>query len=73
MDTDNLLLLWRDNQGVLVEPLTLVRPVGGDHRRDSLTLSWRGKLSREMADMRAADLDGLRPDADWGRLGGEDL
>ena len=73
MDTDNLLLLWRDDDGVLVEPLTLVRPVGGDHRRDSLALSWRGTLSREMAAMRAADLDELQPDAAWGRLGGEDL
>jgi len=71
MEQDNLLLLWRDDAGTLVDPLTLVRPIGGSHRRDSLQLDWRGPLSEHMASLRAADLDGLRPTIEYPRLGDE--
>lgn len=39
MQTDNLLLLWQDRDGELIEPMQLVRPVGGDHRRSSLRVA----------------------------------
>jgi hypothetical protein len=55
----------------LVEPLTMARPVGGDHRRHSLQLSWEGPLSSQMATLRAADLDELRPAAEYPMLGDE--
>lgn len=68
--TDNLLLLWRDDAGVLAEPLTLVRPVGGDHQRRNLRVQWVGRLDRGMAALRTEDLNGLRPDVDNGELVG---
>jgi hypothetical protein len=69
--TDNLVLTWKDSDGVVDDPLTLARPVGGDSRRDSLRLSWDGPLSRDMARLRAPDLDELRPEHQWETLGGE--
>ncbi|MEU8061745.1 hypothetical protein [Microbispora bryophytorum] len=73
METDNILLLWTDSDGVLDEPMTLVRPLGGDHRRNSLRLHWKGKLAREMANLRAADLDELRPDVEYRHMGSEEV
>lgn len=73
LQTDNILLLWTDTDGVLDEPMTLVRPRGGDHHRSSLRLHWRGKLAREMANLRAADLDELRPDVEYRQMGGEEV
>jgi hypothetical protein len=70
--TDNLVLAWTDEQGVLVDPMRLARPVGGDFRRDSLRLSWEGRLSRDLATLRAKDLDELQPERDYGALGGEE-
>lgn len=67
--TDNLVLTWTDDLGVLVDPLSLARPVGGDSRRDSLLLDWDGPLSRSMARLRARDLDELQPDHQYGSLG----
>lgn len=69
METDNLLLLWRDELGELVEPMQLVRPLGGDHRRNSLVYHWKGKLERRMATFRAADLDELQPEVEYRQLG----
>jgi hypothetical protein len=66
---DNLLLVWTDDAGTLREPLRLVRPVDGDGRRDSLRISWEGRLARDMARLRARDLDELQPDLDYGVLG----
>ena len=54
METDNMLLLWCDDMGELVDPMLLVRPLGGDHRRYSLRFEWAGRLSRDMARLRAA-------------------
>jgi hypothetical protein len=71
MEQDNLLLLWTDDAGTLVDPLTLVRPRWGSHRRDSLQLDWEGPLSEHMASLRVADLDELRPDVEYPRLGDE--
>ena len=62
VQAENLLLLWRDDAGVLVDPMTLVRTLGGDHRRPSLKVHWQGQLSRDMVAVRAADLDELVPD-----------
>jgi hypothetical protein len=69
METDNILLLWSDEDGAVVDPMVLVRPLAGDHRRDSLQLEWRGRLSRSMASLRAADLDELVPDIEYQRIG----
>lgn len=69
LETDNLLLLWRDQAGKLADPMTLVRPTGGGHRRNSLRVDWVGKLSRGMASLRAADLDELEPDQQYRQLG----
>ncbi|MFF3977078.1 hypothetical protein [Streptomyces sp. NPDC001828] len=69
LNTDNLLLLWQDDAGSLAEPMTLVRPLGGGHRRNSLRVDWVGKLSRSMASLRAADLDELEPDQQYKQLG----
>jgi hypothetical protein len=69
LETDNLLLLWRDDLGKLVEPMYLVRPLGGDHRRGSLVFQWKGKLERQMAHLRASDLDELQPDVEYRQLG----
>lgn len=62
MSTDNLLMLWLDEEGSLVDPMILVRPLGGDHRRGNLRLEWRGKVTREMSTLRAEDLVDLEPD-----------
>ena len=69
LQTDNLLLLWCDELGELTDPMLLVRPLGGNHRRDSLRLDWAGKLSRDMARMRAADLDELQPAIEYLQMG----
>jgi hypothetical protein len=68
LETDNLLLLWLDVEGALVDPMILLRPLGGDHRRGTLRLEWRGKVSREMTKLQAEDLDALEPDWQVGRL-----
>ena len=62
LDTDNVLLLWLDNEGTLEDPMIMIRPLGGDHQRSSLRLEWRGKVSREMGTRRAEDLVDLEPD-----------
>lgn len=72
METDNMLLLWCDDMGELVDPMLLVRPLGGDHRRYSLRFEWAGRLSRDMARLRAADLDELRPAVEYRQMGDED-
>jgi hypothetical protein len=69
LETDNLLLLWKDDAGKLVDPMTLVRPTGGGHRRNSLSVDWVGRLSQSMASLRAADLDELEPDQQYRQLG----
>jgi hypothetical protein len=66
--TDNLVLSWRDVGGSVEDPMVLARPVGGDFRRDNLLLSWQGPLSRDMARLRAKDLDELRPEAEFRML-----
>jgi hypothetical protein len=66
---DNLLLLWSDTAGKVNDPLYLIRPLGGDHRRKSLVVDWEGPLRRAMAGMRAADLDELQPDYATSTLG----
>jgi hypothetical protein len=68
---DNLVLTWTDDLGVVDDPMTLARPVGGDGRRDSLRLAWDGPLSRTMARLRARDLDELRPEHQYDSLVGE--
>lgn len=72
MQTDNMLLLWCDDMGELIDPMLLVRPLGGNHRRYSLRFEWAGKLSRDMARLRAADLDELRPAVEYRQLGDEE-
>lgn len=67
---DNLLLLWSDVDGILVDPMRLVRPLGGDRRRESLIVDWDGPLSRRMAGMRPQDLDALEPRYEWNELEG---
>jgi hypothetical protein len=71
METDNLLLLWTGKAGILDEPLLLVRPLGGDHRRRSLKFQWAGRLERSMAAHRVEDLNELVPDVEYPTLGGE--
>jgi hypothetical protein len=68
---DNLLLLWDDDDGVLKDPMHLVRPLGCDGVRRNLRLDWEGPLSRHMATLRAEDLDQLQPEQDWRTLGGD--
>jgi hypothetical protein len=68
---DNLLLLWSDVDGVLKDPMHLVRPLGGDHLRRNLRLDWEGPLSSRMGAMRPQDLDGLRPRYEWKELEGD--
>jgi hypothetical protein len=68
---DNVLLLWRDTDGVISDSMTLARPIGGDHQRSNLRLSWDGPLRRSMAALRAEDLDLLRPEHEYMQLGGE--
>jgi hypothetical protein len=65
LQTDNHLLLWLDKDGVLVDRMTLIRPLSGDHRRSSLRLHWEGPVLRQMAQARAADLDELLPDVEY--------
>lgn len=60
-DRDNLLLLWDDVDGVLRDPMMLIRPLSGGRFRRDLVLDWEGPLSRRMADMRVQDLDELKP------------
>lgn len=72
MQTDNILLLWSEDRGVLETTMTLVRPLGGDHRRANLRFEWAGPLRREMAKLSAADLDELRPAIEHPTLGAED-
>lgn len=68
MRTENLLLIWRDDQGELIDPMLLVRPLGGDHREASLVVHWQGPLFRSMSNLRAADLDELVPDHEYKTL-----
>jgi len=68
LETDNLLLLWLDDGGVLEDPMILIRPLGGDSTRANLQLEWRGKIFREMAKLRAEDLVDLEPDWQAARL-----
>jgi hypothetical protein len=72
MKTDNLLLIWRDDRGTLMDPMILVRPLRGDHRKESLQINWSGRLSRNMTDLRADDLDELVPDIEYRALGDVD-
>ena len=69
METDNLLLLWNDVEGQLVDRMILARPLGGDHKRSNTRVEWVGKLTRQMASLRAADLDELTPDQYHQQLG----
>jgi hypothetical protein len=62
LETNNVLGLWHDEKGCLVDPITLVRPLGGDHRKRSLKVHWKGPLLREMATYRTADLKCLEPE-----------
>ncbi|WP_173040805.1 hypothetical protein [Phytohabitans flavus] len=68
LETDNLLLLWLDDKGVLQDPMVLIRPLRGDNLKANLQLEWRGKIYREMAKLRAEDLVGLEPDWQADRL-----
>lgn len=72
MEASNLLLLWDDQDNQVMEPLTVALPLGGDHRRDSLRLAWAGRLTKEMARLRVADLDELEPDRKFDQMEGED-
>jgi len=65
---DNVLLLWDDVDGVLKDPMHLVRPLGGDRRRPNLQIDWDGPLTRKMATMLAQDLDQLEPEQEWKKL-----
>ena len=67
IETDNLLLLWGDKEGSLLDTMKLVRTWHGDHRRRSLEVHWRGSLTKQMASMRAADLDHLHADYVYNR------
>lgn len=68
LETDNLLLLWLDDGGVLEDPMHLIRPRGGDNLKANLDVEWRGKIYREMAKLRADDLVDLEPDWRAARL-----
>jgi hypothetical protein len=72
METNNVLALWHDREGVLVDPITLVRPLGGDHRKSNLKLHWKGPLRREMATYRTDDLKILEAEIQYEYLDGED-
>jgi hypothetical protein len=69
LQTDNHLLLWLDDDGWLVDRMTLVRPMGGDHQRASLRLNWTGPIRRAMACLRTRDLDELAPDTEYPLFG----
>lgn len=72
LETNNVVALWHDEEGVLVDPIALVRPLGGDHRRSNLKLHWKGPLKRDMARYRTDDLKGLAPEIQYEYLDGED-
>jgi hypothetical protein len=72
MKTENLLLLWQDKAGQLIEPMLLARPLGGDYQRNSLRLAWDGEIFRRMANMRAEDLNGLEPRRKYLEMGDEE-
>lgn len=72
METNNLLVLWRPEGGTLVEPLTLVRPLGGGRSRHDTIIEWSGTIESRMATLRAADLDELRPLFEQPALGSTD-
>jgi hypothetical protein len=69
MEADNLLLVWKDTDGILDEPMLLARPLGGDHQRGTLRLDWQGRLERSMAGRRVEDLTELEPDVEYRSLG----
>jgi hypothetical protein len=69
MESDNLLLLWTDEDGELAADMELVRPLFGSHRRNSLDIDWAGPLSENFSTMRASDLDQLRPRIKKDKLG----
>lgn len=69
---DNLLLLWDDADGVLADPMHVIRPLGGDNRRANLLIDWSGPLSRKIATMRVQDLEELRPEHEAKRLEGDE-
>ena len=68
---DNLILLWADDDAVLRDPMHLIRPLGGDHRRASLRTDWSGPLARRMANMRVEDLNVLQPEHQSAKLEGD--
>jgi hypothetical protein len=70
--TENLLWVWGDDDGVLTEPMLLVRPTGSFDNPAAARVSWQGKITGSMAAMRAEDLDELVPDFAAGELGVED-
>ena len=72
MPMDNLLLLWSEEQGEINPTMTLVRPLGGDHRRDSLRTHWVGPLRRDMAALAVEDLNEMRAPIENPMLGEED-
>ncbi|WIX85841.1 hypothetical protein [Amycolatopsis sp. DG1A-15b] len=72
MPMDNLLLLWSEERGEVEPTMTLVRPLGGDHRRDSLTLHWIGPLRRDMAALAVEDLNEMQASVENPMLGGEE-
>ncbi|HKS46623.1 MAG TPA: hypothetical protein VJT49_16215 [Amycolatopsis sp.] len=73
MPADNILLLWSEEQGVIHPTMTLVRPLGGDHRRDNLRTHWIGPLRREMATLAVDDLNEMQASVENPMLGGEDV
>jgi hypothetical protein len=73
MPTENILLLWSEEQGVIHPAMTLVRPLGGDHRRDNLRTHWIGPLRREMANVAVDDLSEMQAAVENPMLGGEDV
>jgi hypothetical protein len=73
MPMDNLLLLWSEEQGEINPTMTLVRPLGGDHRRDNLKTHWIGPLRRDMAALAVEDLNEMQASIENPMLGGEDV
>lgn len=73
MPTENILLLWSESQGVIDPSMTLVRPLGGDHRRDNLRTHWMGPLRREMATLAVEDLNEMQAPVENIMLGQEDV
>lgn len=68
---DNILLLWTDEADKITDPMRLVRPLGGDHRRRNLRLEWDGELTRDMGKMRVRDLDELEATYETRQLKGD--